>query len=176
MLQPLKHNITLQALKILFFILAPLFVLIVLGSLTGTNAQVPAKSFTGGQSTAQATEEPPFRQYKGVQIGMTAEEVRKILGEPKELGNDQFFYLFSEKETAQILFDAQKKVQAISIDYLGADSGAPACKAVLGAEVQPQTNGAVYKLIRYPKYGYWVSYNRTAGDTPIVTVTIQKQK
>ena len=31
-----------------------------------------------------------------------------------------------------------------------------------------------HKLVRYPKAGCWVSYSRTAGDTPIVTVTIQK--
>jgi hypothetical protein len=64
---------------------------------------------------------------------------------------------------------------AISVDYIGADSDAPTCKTVVGAEVKPLANGTVYKLIRFPKYGYWVSYNRTAGDLPVVTVTIQKQ-
>lgn len=175
MLQPLRHNIALQAIKILLFILATLFVLIVWGNLTNTNAQVPTKSFTSGQSTAQANDEPVYRQYKGVSIGMTASEVRQKLGEPKELGNEQYLYFFSDKEMVQIAFDAQKRVEAISIDYIGADSGAPACKAVVGGEVAPMANGTVYKLIRYPKYGYWVSYNRTAGDVPIVTVTIQKQ-
>jgi hypothetical protein len=28
--------------------------------------------------------------------------------------------------------------------------------------------------VRYPKEGYWVSYSRTAGDTPIISITIQK--
>lgn len=176
MFQPLRYNFSLQALKILLFILATLFVLIVWGALTGINAQVPVKSFAGGQSTAQGTEQPLFREYKGVRIGMAADEVRQKLGEPKELADAQFFYVFSEKETAQIFFDTQKKATAISIDYVGAGSSAPECRTVVGADVRPGANGSVYKLIRYPKYGYWVSYNRTAGNDPIVTVTIQKQQ
>jgi hypothetical protein len=30
--------------------------------------------------------------------------------------------------------------------------------------------------VRYPKAGFWVSYSRTAGDTPIVTIQIQKMQ
>jgi len=30
------------------------------------------------------------------------------------------------------------------------------------------------QLNRYPEAGYWVSYNRIAGDKPIVTITVQK--
>jgi len=27
--------------------------------------------------------------------------------------------------------------------------------------------------VRYPKAGYWVSYNRTAGNSPMITITMQ---
>jgi outer membrane protein assembly factor BamE (lipoprotein component of BamABCDE complex) len=176
MLQPLRQNTLLQALKILLFILATIFVLIVWGVLTQAYAQAPAKSFADRQATAQATAKPIYSEYKGVKIGSTADEVRQKLGEPKELGDNQFFYVFSEKETAQIVFDAQKKVTAISIDYVGTGSGTPECKAVVGADLTPRPDGSLYKLIRYPKLGYWVSYNRTTGDSPIVSITIQKQQ
>jgi hypothetical protein len=45
---------------------------------------------------------------------------------------------------------------------------------VLGVELQAKPDGSMYELKRYPDAGYWVSYNRTAGDKPIVTITMQK--
>ena len=59
--------------------------------------------------------------------------------------------------------------------YLDADK-APAPKAVLGAELTANPDGRIYRLVRYPKVGYWVSYSRTAGDSPLVTVMMQKYK
>lgn len=171
MIHPLRENISFQVLKVVLFILATLLVLIVWGTLTGVQAQ--QKRFAN-QTTAQSAEEPLYRDYKGITIGMTADEVRAKLGEPKELGDAQFFYVFSDKETAQIFFDQMKKVKAISIDFIGGESGAPGCSAVVGIQVQPMPDGSVYKLVRYPRQGYWVSYNRTAGVSPIITVTIQK--
>lgn len=64
-------------------------------------------------------------------------------------------------------------MQAISINYVK-DRSAPTAVTVLGEEVQAQTDGSVYKLVRYPEAGYWVAYSRTAGDSPLVTVTIQQ--
>jgi hypothetical protein len=45
---------------------------------------------------------------------------------------------------------------------------------VFGSDFETKPDGSKYKLVRYPKAGYWVSYSKTAGDTPIITVTIQK--
>jgi hypothetical protein len=171
MIHPLRQNFYMQLLKVVLFILATVLVLIIWGSFTGAMAQ--DKRFAN-QSTAQITAEPLFREYKGIRIGMTADEVRAKLGDPKELSNAQFFYVLSDKETVQIFFDQLSKVKAISIDFIGQASGAPGCSAVVGIQVQPMPDGSVYKLVRYPKAGYWVSYNRTAGDLPIITITIQK--
>jgi hypothetical protein len=45
---------------------------------------------------------------------------------------------------------------------------------VLGVALDAKADGSMYQLNRYPDAGYWVSYNRTAGAKPIVTITIQK--
>lgn len=120
-----------------------------------------------------AATQPLYSEYKGVRIGTTTEEARRKLGEPTQKADAQDLYLFSEKETAQIYYDALHKVVAISIDYLGVGSGAPDYKEVVGeAELKP--NGSLYKLVRYEPDGFWVSYNRTAGDLSIVSITIQK--
>ena len=118
-----------------------------------------------------AANAPVFADYRGVKIGMTADEVRGKLDGLKK-GERQDFLVFSEHESAQIYYDAAGKVTAISIDYF--DTSAPSPDAVLGTALQAKADGSMYQLNRYPEAGYWVSYNRTAGDKPIVTITMQK--
>jgi hypothetical protein len=116
---------------------------------------------------------PVFTDYRGIKIGMTAEEVRGKLDSIKK-GDSQDFLTFSEQESAQIYYDDKGKVTAISIDYFGGNSNAPSPEIVLGAGIQAKPDGSMYQLNRYPEAGFWVSYNRTAGDKPIVTITMQK--
>lgn len=118
-------------------------------------------------------DEPPFHQYKGVRIGMSAEEVRKALGNPQEKSTEQDFYVFSEKETAQFFYDASQKVSALAVTYMGEGSGAPTAQAVFGSPVETKPDGSVYKMERFPKSGYWLSYSRVA-DAQMVSVTLKK--
>jgi len=115
---------------------------------------------------------PFYIEYKGVRIGMDAGEVRKKLGDPKDKGDVQDFYMFSEKETAQVFYD-KGKVMAVSVNYLD-DKSAPLPKIVLGIDLEAKPDGGMFKLVRYPDAGYWVSYNRTGGDDPLITVTMQR--
>jgi hypothetical protein len=174
MLEHVKQQFPLQLFKQVLLVLATISTLIIWGSLTDAQGQRNRSTAAKKEAPPEMTEEPLFRDYRGVQIGMATDEARKKLGEPKEMGDTQDFYVFSEKETAQIFYDATKKVMAVSVDYLGEGSGAPECKSVVGDGVEHKADGSMYKLIRYPKHGYWVSYNRTAGNAPIITVTIQK--
>ena len=120
-------------------------------------------------------EEPIFTDYRGVQIGWLSEDVRKKLGSPADKGEEQDFYIFNEKETAQILYDkATHKVITISVDFANGASGVITPQQVFGAEIEAKPDGSKHKLVRYPKHGYWISYSRTAGDSPIISVTIQK--
>ncbi|MDT5121637.1 MAG: hypothetical protein QOC96_1119 [Acidobacteriota bacterium] len=117
-------------------------------------------------------DKPFYVEYKGVRLGMDAGEVRKKLGAPKDKGDVQDFYMFSEKETAQVFYD-KGKVMAVSVNYLG-EKSAPLPKIVLGIDLEAKPDGGMFKLVRYPDAGYWVSYNRTGGDDPLITVTMQK--
>ena len=118
-------------------------------------------------------ESPVFQEYRGVKIGWLADEVRKKLGSPANKGDEQDFYVFGEKETAQVLYD-KGQVSAISIDFMTGAKEVITPQQVFGADIEAKPDGSKYKLVRYPKAGYWVSYSRTAGDTPIITVTIQR--
>ena len=132
---------------------------------TGARAQGPA---------AKDNDEPPFHEYKGVRIGMTVDESRKKLGSPTDKGDVQDFYAINDNETAQIFYDAEKKVYALSIIYMGGGA-LPTAKAVLGAEVESKPDGSMHRRVDFPKAGYWIAYSRTSGDSPLVTVTMQKK-
>ena len=86
-------------------------------------------------TTKAAAKAPVYTDYRGVAIGMTADEVRSKLDGIKK-GNSQDFLAFSEHETAQIYYDDKHKVTAISIDYIGDPSKAPTPETVLGATLQ----------------------------------------
>ncbi|MDQ1638256.1 MAG: hypothetical protein QOF62_1595 [Pyrinomonadaceae bacterium] len=146
------------------------FAMMVLGAALGSLLTVPI-----AQSQRKAEDDSTvFHDYRGVQLGMLADEVRKKLGDPKDKSDDQDFYLFGESETAQIVYDKTRKVITISADFLTAATSVPTCKQVFGAEAEAKADGSVYKLVRFPKAGYWLSYNRTSGNSPLTTVTLQK--
>lgn len=146
------------------------FTIAVLGSALASLLTVPvALSQHKGEDDSSV-----LHDYRGIQLGMLANDVRKKLGEPKDKSAEQDFYLFGESETAQIVYDKTGKVVTISADFLTVGAGVPTCKQVLGAEVEAKTDGSVYKMVRFPKAGYWLSYNRTSGNSPLTTVTLQK--
>ena len=71
---------------------------------------------TASANNVAAENVPVFADYRGVRIGMTAEEVRAKLDRLKK-GERQDYLVFSERESAQIYYDPAGKVIAISIDY-----------------------------------------------------------
>ena len=149
---------------------APLFALMILMLASLGSTLVAHGQKSGGEKNA---DKPLYLDYKGVRIGMEASEVRQKLGDPADKSDAQDFFVFSEKESAQIYYD-KGKVMAVSVNYVGDNSGAPLPKVVLGTDIEAKADGAMHKMVRYPDAGYWVSYNRTGGDDPLVTVTMQK--
>ncbi len=153
-----------------FWLLSRALLVVISFSIAGAAfGQTPQKR----ASLAADEEQPVFHEYRGVKIGWVADEVRKKLGNPANKGDEQDFYMFGEKETAQFLYD-KGQVTAISVDFMNGAKEIITPQQVFGADFESKPDGSKYKLVRYPKAGYWVSYSRTAGDTPIITVTIQR--
>ena len=118
-------------------------------------------------------QQPIYREYRGVRLGMTAEETRAKLGTPVLMSNEQDFYVLSANETTQIAYDAFQKVVAISTDYTGG-VGAPDYKSVVGEGMLLQRpDGSLFRMEQYHSAGMWVSYNKSAAVVPVVTITIQ---
>lgn len=129
------------------------------------------------ETTSAERPAPVFSEYKGIKIGSPASDVRSNLEKYLESkGDAQDLLVVSDNETVQVFYDDQGKVRAVSIDYLPKNSSAPTAVQVFGKDIAPRADGSVYALERYPELGYWISYNRTAGENPIVTVTIQAMK
>src|SRR6266542_819568 len=140
----------------------------------GAQTVAKAQKTRPAVNVATAVAQPPiYSEYKGVRLGMTAEEVRAKLGEPALKADDQDYYVISENQAAQIVYDATHKVQAISVDYTGG-LGAPDPKIVVGGELETSPRGQ-YKMMRYESLGFWVSYNRSIGPVVVVTITLQKR-
>ena len=152
--------------RILVFLSAAISLLL----LSGGSAPAQRK----GATPASEEDLAVFKEYRGVQLGMTADEVRKKLGAPKDKGDEQDFFVFGDNESAQVVYDATHKVVTISADFLATDASVPTAKQVLGSDLEAKADGSVYKMVRFPKAGYWLSYNRTGGASPMTSITLQK--
>ena len=122
-------------------------------------------SISLGQRQRTGAEEPLFTEFKGVRIGTPVDEARKKLGSPSSKADDQDLYV-DDNQIVQVYYDKAKTVSAISIDFSSGATGIPAPKEVIGGEPETKADGSAYKMVRYPKLGYWVSYSRTAERPP----------
>lgn len=116
-------------------------------------------------------QQPLYREYRGVRLGMTTADARAKLGEPAMKSDDQDYYVFSSTETAQIVYDAEHKVVTISTDYTGG-TGAPDYKSVVGEGLLEKPDGSLFRMQMHDAERFWVSYNKSATTVPIVTITI----
>lgn len=124
--------------------------------------------------TPGTTDKKSFAEYHGISIGTIAEDLRKKLGAPKDKSDAQDFYVFSDSESAQFYYDDAHKLTAIMITYTGDLKSAPTPLQVLGEDVPPNPNGGISKMVRFPKDGYWISYNRGSGSDAMLSIAIQK--
>ena len=67
--------------------------------------------------------------------------------------------------------DAQRRVWAVTVNYLGEQSGAPTPEQVFGGPVGVKPDGSVYKKVKYEGAGCYVAYGRSGGDAPLCQAT-----
>ena len=134
---------------------------------------VLAPSTATAQRSKGDDDKPIFSEFRGVHLGMTSTDVRKKLGNPQDKGDDQDVFMFNDNEAVQVYYD-KGAVMAISVNYMTGAKQIPTCKEILGVDVEAKADGSIYKLVRYLKAGYWVSWSRTAGNEAMVTITMQK--
>ncbi len=115
-----------------------------------------------------------FRSYRGVSIGMSAEQARQKLGTPKERSNSGDYYVLSPGESVQLIFEKDLSIKSLTVNYTGDLKSAPSPKDVFGVDVKKEADGSITKMMSFPKDGYWASFVRTGGKETMIVVTLQK--
>ena len=151
--------------ELMYFLLGALLLLFVGMIAKGQSATQPPAVKAHAQ-----VQQPLFREYRGVRLGMTAVETRAKLGEPAMKSDEQDFYVISQNETLQLAYTAQK-VTTISIDFVGG-VGAPDYRTVVGEGLLEKPDGSLFRMVMYNSEHYWVTYNKSASAVPLVTITI----
>jgi len=120
---------------------------------------------------------PVITSLKGVTVGMSKDEVKDLLGKPKSSDKTSMLYSFSKTETAQIGLDTKSKVRTIALLFMDGDPKAMSFADVFGpdAKAYPKKNGSIYKMVRYPAAGYWVSYSLTNPTKNAMTVVTMRK-
>lgn len=152
-------------------------VLFAAAMLNPTSAAGSTNEASARPAPTPAVNAAKMSEFRGIKIGMAKDDVKKAIDKDPVVSDDSgFYYVFSDTESAQISLDSDKKVRAIAVMYSAVDASTPKLADVLGADatVKPAEDGQVYDMVRYPDAGYWISYNRSGGDSPRVTIMIQK--
>ncbi|CAN5735147.1 hypothetical protein BH24ACI3_BH24ACI3_05360 [soil metagenome] len=123
-----------------------------------------------------AQTEPVFDAYRGVKIGMAAEKARETLGKAKDESDKEDYYDFDNGESARVIYDAEKNVRVISATYSKNLESAPQPQDVVGEMIKPNEDGGMFKMVRYPSHGFWITYVKIAGDEPMIIITMQKMR
>lgn len=132
---------------------------------------------TGSEPTptpSPVLDKAPYDAYRSVSIGMPQAQAREKLGETNQRSSSGDFYVFSPTESAQVLWDKDQTVQSITVNYSGNLKLAPTAKDILGEDAKKEPDGSIYRFVRFPAQGFWVSYNRTPGNDATIVVTLQK--
>ncbi|HKU76237.1 MAG TPA: hypothetical protein VJR02_20170 [Pyrinomonadaceae bacterium] len=165
------EKLRIRIVELVFFAIG-VILLLLLGVIASGQTKTEAMRVERGHSQVQ---QPLYREYRGVRLGMTAAEARAKLGEPAMKSDEQDFYVFSANETAQIGYTEQKVV-TISADYAGG-VGAPDYRSVVGEGLLLQKpDGSLFRMVLYDSERFWVSYNKGASVVPVVTITIGTMK
>ena len=159
--------------ELVFFLIGALLIVVFAAVLARGQSAAPPLPRANAHAQVQ---QPLYREYRGVHLGMTAAEVRAKLGEPALKSDEQDFYIISPTETAQFAYDAALKVVTISTDYTSG-AGAPDYKNVVGEGVLlERPNGSLFRMVMYDSERFWVSYSKSATIPIIVTITISAYK
>ncbi len=116
----------------------------------------------------------PYDSFRGVRIGMPADQARTKLGTPKEKTSSGEFFVISLTETAQLIYERDQTVKSITANFTGDLRLAPSPKDVFGTDIKKDPDGSISKMVSFPKEGFWISYVRTPGKDAMVVITIQK--
>jgi hypothetical protein len=140
-------------------------------------AQQPAPETAPPAAPTSVTTAPPagakvMRDYRGVKLGMKAEEVRAAMGKAELSQPDKDRFIIKGDDRLTVYYDGGA-VKAIQL-YIVDPKNAPAWADVVGdAEIIEMESGAKRARRDVPEEGFWVSMYQSK-DGAMTTVTISR--
>ena len=104
---------------------------------------------------------PAFSDFKGVSIGMRADEARKKLGNPRDKGVEQDFYMFGDNQAVQVFYDKVSRKRDFDRFYERCQRDS-ILQETLGAEAEERRRLCI-QIDSLSKRGLLVSYSRLPG-------------
>jgi hypothetical protein len=181
--RPVKHQALPQSTKGESIMNRLVKVVLVISLVSGfaVCAQRVQSDWTSPQPAAQ---EPPqaapsqtikvMREYKGVKLGASREQVHTALGKPATASENLEDFSLPGDDSMTVHYE-NDAVKAIQISFLDSKT-APAMKDVVGetAEVSQLDNGATHARTNVSEEKFWVSYYQSK-DGLTTRVTISRQ-
>jgi hypothetical protein len=133
-----------------------------------------AQSVSSEPQDPQAAPVKVMREYKGVKLGLSRDQVHTALGKPATTSDNLEDYNLSGDDSITVHFD-NGEVKAITISFLD-PKNAPAMKDVVGenAEISQLDNGATLARTNVSAEKFWVSYYKSKdGATTRITISHQ---
>jgi hypothetical protein len=154
-------------------------VVLILAAISGFTlcAQSVRSDWTSYRS---ATQDPPpasvkvMREYKGVKLGLTREQVHTALGKPANTNENMDDYKLTGEDTMTVHYE-KGEVKAIQLSFLD-PKNAPAWKDVVGetAEITQLDNGGKHSRTMISEEKFWVSiYQNKDGSNTQITISRQ---
>lgn len=149
------------------------FVLMALGSTAfQTRSAAPISTQQPNSDTATRPQEAKvMREFRGVKLGLKADDVHSAMGKPESASTDREEYKLSDDDTLTVHYD-NGAVKAIQIRFTSTKN-APSWKDVVGnAEIQQNENGSKVARVVVSAEKFWVSmYQSKDGATTSITIS-----
>ena len=147
------------------------------GQTSEPNSTAVSTATVKPDETKKAQGSAAITDIHGISIGMSTSQIKDKLGKPESSDDTTMYFNLGNGESIQIGLDKDKKVILIAEIFSGKNAKSPDFDDVFGSEVEnpASADGKVYKMMRYPTAGYWISYSRLdLKSGPMTTVTMQK--
>ncbi|HZS07637.1 MAG TPA: hypothetical protein VFD58_22570 [Blastocatellia bacterium] len=137
-------------------------------------AQTPASPERQQAPTQAAQPAPPvLHEYRGVRLGLTAEQVRGVMGKASRTGEGMDEFKLGDGDLITVYYDAKGAVRTIELYFTDA-ARAPAWTEVVGnAEIQSQPSGSKFARVVVSDENFWVTMYRSKSGT-VTTITISR--
>jgi hypothetical protein len=163
----------------MFRLLAILFTLALWGA-PALQAQTPgaAESQRSQEEQRQTPPEampeaaPVMREYRSVKLGMNREDVKAVMGETSQAGQDWDEFKLGGGDLMTLRYDAEGVVKTIQLYFTNPERAPKWIEVVGNAEIQQKPTGSKYARAVNKEENFWATmFQSKNGDVTTITLS-----